>query len=584
MKFHNLFFSLCCLSSFLVANNLFAQQKNKYSTVFELHPNRTVTYFEGMEYWKNLANDFDEIQITEIGSSDVGKPIHAVILSAGGYKTIEEIYSSELPVFLINNAIHAGEPCGVDATMMLFRDIVQSKKWKSVTEEMVIVAIPFYNIGGVLNRNSTTRANQNGPEEYGFRGNAKNLDLNRDFIKADSENAKTMNQLFAKLKPDIFLDNHTTNGADYQYVMTLIQSIPKHYQRPLGDILTQNLSPFLFQKMAKNYKMTPYVNSIGQTPFDGIAHFNDLPRYSMGYASLHDALSFTAEAHMLKTYEDRVKSTYELMTFTIEWLAENGKDLKQAKQQSQELFQEADEYVLQWEIDTTTYSLFQFDGFEPQFRESQISGKQRLYYDTASPVTKEIKFYDTFQPKVKIKKPRAYIIPQAYSKVIERLDWNLIEYKKIPVDTTMEVTAYKIKDFQTVNRPYEGHYLHYDVKLDTIRMNQNFYAGDIIVQVDQLMGKYLLETLEPQGQDSFFAWNFFDGILMQKEYFSPYVFEDEAAQLLKEHPEWKEELDQKKSEDSNFANNAYSQLYYIYQKSSRYEKSHNLYPVMRIER
>ena len=222
----------------------------------------------------------------------------------------------------MNNAIHPGEPCGVDATMMLTRDILEGKV--PIPEDLVLVLIPFYNISGGLNRNGYSRANQVGPEAHGFRGNARNLDLNRDFVKCDSKNARSFNLLFNKWQPHVMIDNHTSNGADYQYVMTLIATQKDRLAPELSNVLTENMLPDLYDQMAdKGYEMTPYVYA-RNTPDEGIAGFLDYGRFSSGYASLHHTISFMPETHMLKPYKDRVWSTYEFMASMIRYLDGNG--------------------------------------------------------------------------------------------------------------------------------------------------------------------------------------------------------------------------------------------------------------------
>ena len=88
--------------------------------------------------------------------------------------------------------------------------------------------------------------------------------------------------------------------------------------------------------------------------------------------------------------------------------------------------------------------------------------------------------------------------------------------------------------------------------------------------------------LEPTGDDSFFAWNFFDGILQQKEGYSDYRWDDVAADILKANPAVKLELEKKKKTDTAFAVNASAQLNWIYKKSAYYEPAHLRYPVYRI--
>jgi len=195
-------------------------QKDKYLTAFEKEENTTATYQEAIKFYKNLAKDYNQIQVNEVGMTDSGKPLHEVVVSLDEDFDPASIKEKGKLVLMVNNAIHPGESCGVDASMMLVRDYLKDKKKRRQLNNVVLVVIPIYNIGGALNRNSSTRTNQNGPHSYGFRGNAKNLDLNRDFIKCDSRNAQTFNQLFTKWNPDVFIDNHTS---------TIVASfIPRH--------------------------------------------------------------------------------------------------------------------------------------------------------------------------------------------------------------------------------------------------------------------------------------------------------------------------------------------------------------------
>jgi len=173
----------------------------------------TGTYDEVINFYSQLAESSGEIRLEEFGKTDSGKPLHLVIYSPNKEFDFEEL-REENSIILINNGIHPGESDGIDATMMLFRDLAGDSI--HVPKNTVLATIPIYNIGGALNRNSTSRTNQNGPAEYGFRGNARNYDLNRDFIKADTRNTQSFYEIFHHVRPDIFIDNHVSNGADYQ--------------------------------------------------------------------------------------------------------------------------------------------------------------------------------------------------------------------------------------------------------------------------------------------------------------------------------------------------------------------------------
>ncbi len=554
------------------------------TTPFETDNKKSATYEEGIAFWTNLSKVYSQVQLFEFGTSDIGKPLTAVVISKNQVANLGELQNSEQAVLLINNAIHAGEPCGVDASMLVLKNLLQQDEFTYLLDHLLIVVVPFYNVGGALNRNSTTRTNQVGPKEYGFRGNAKNLDLNRDFIKADSKNARSFHHLFSTIQPDVFLDTHTTNGADYQYNMTLISSKKELYQAPLQHLFIDDFVPFLYREMEQiDNPMTPYVYQTGETPFEGIIQFNDLPRYSMGYASLFQTLSFTTEAHMLKPYKERVEATKSMMEHFIHYTSENSYQIQKDRALAIEQAMQSNYYDMNWELDTTSQDSIYFLGYEFSYKPSVVSGKNRLYYDNQNARNQFIPYFHKYKSTLRIKKPKFYVIPQAYDEVISRLQANFVEMSPLEQDTTILVTAYRIKDFDTRSHAYENHYLHSNVTVEPFQLSRTFYKGDWLVNPKQYAGNYIIESLEPEGVDSFFAWNFFDGIVQQKEYFSPYVFEDSAAKLLEEHPDWRNELEQKKAEDPKFAASAYDQLFFIYKKSQHYERTHNLYPVFRIE-
>ncbi len=553
-----------------------------FKTPFELNSNETATYQEAIAHYEKLAAQFPQLTLKSYGQTDSGFPLHLAILSEDQDFTASSIKSKGKGVLLINNAIHPGEPCGVDASMLLVRDYLLDQQKMNLLEEFVVIIIPFYNIGGGLNRNSVTRANQNGPSSYGFRGNARNLDLNRDFIKCDSRNAQTFNQIFGEWQPDVFIDNHTSNGADYQYTMTLIPTQHNKLAAPLAEVLQKDLLPELYKSMAKDgWEMTPYVYA-RDTPDGGIAGFLDHPRYSSGYAALFNTISFMPETHMLKPFKDRVVSTYAFMDGMIQYLHKDGKKIQEARQEAIVQQQSKKVFDLNWSLDRTVVDSFLFKGYEAKYKPSEVSGLQRLYYDRDAPYEKNIPFFNTYKSALKVEKPIAYILPQAYGEVIERMQWNGVRVERLAKDQEVNAEFYRIKDYKTGEAPYEGHYLHSQVELEKENLRWLYHGGDYVIFVDQAVNRYIVETLEPQAPDSWFAWNFFDGILAQKEYFSSYVFEDLASQYLKEDPDLRKALEAKKLEDSEFAQSARAQLNFVYKHSPHYEPTHRLYPVGRI--
>ena len=555
---------------------------SKNLTLFEANSNYSASYEETISFFNALAEANDFIQMNPFGMTDVGKPLHEIVLDFDKDFDAEESRKKEKAILFINNAIHPGEPCGIDASMMLLRDIAESKIDRSFFKDLVIVIVPIYNIGGALNRGSSSRANQLGPEHYGFRGNAKNLDLNRDFIKCDSKNAESFNQLFNKWNPDVFVDNHTSNGADYQYVMTLIATQKEKLGGAYAEYMEQKMLPELYKTMKeRNFEMIPYVYA-REIPDEGIAGFLDLPRYSSGYAALHNSISFMPETHMLKNYKARVESTYEFSLAMIQHMSSNKNELLAARNKNISQDQSREKNAINWTMDSDRSEEINFKGFSAEYKKSDVTGLSRLYYDQDKPYEKKIPFYNTYKASTTVDKPKAYIIPQAYRKVIERLKWNGIEMTALNQDTVMELEMYYIKEYDSSKSPYEGHYLHSNVSVEKKTMKVSFMAGDIMVKTGQKKDRYILETLEPQAPDSFFAWNFFDGILMQKEHFSAYVFEDLAKEILDKDKSLNQRFLDKKEKDEAFRNNANAQLNFIYKNSDYYEPTYKRYPVGRL--
>lgn len=540
--------------------------------------NQTTTYSEMNQFFDELGKRHKTIKVETLGEDDNGEPIKLVLYSADGNFNLQRHDKS---VLLINNGIHPGEPDGIDASMMMLRDFAEGKL--TGPKNIIIANIAAYNIGGMLNRSSYSRANQNGPEQYGFRGNARNYDLNRDFIKADSKNAVSFQKILHYTKPIYFIDNHVSNGADYQYTFTYISTNRNRLGEPLGSFLHEEMQPAILKKLTeKNILHVPYVNIHGDTPDAGFAAFMDTPRYATGYTSLFNIPGTVVETHMLKPYDTRVAVTKEYMLSTIDYLEKNREKIRAKQKENLINFQQNLKYPIQWKVDSTRSSKFDFKGFEAGYKPSEISGAPRLYYDRSKPFSKKISFYNTYEVVKTIDIPRFYVVPQSEWQVIEHLKRNNIELKPLHADSLVAAQVYYIDDFQTVKSPYEGHYLHFDTRVKTSSEQLRLRKGDYLISTKQNGIHYLLETLEPEAVDSFFNWNFFDAILGQKEYYSPYVFEDTAAELFRKNPSLKKEFEKRKATDAAFAKNPAAQLDWVYKNSAYFEKTLRRYPIYRI--
>lgn len=539
--------------------------------------NYTPPYDELMAEYRNLGSVFPgTCKLDSFGLTDRGVPLHLFLINSQG--AFNRASVEDDLVILIMNGIHPGEACGINASLEFAKN-----KVKNPEPGITYCIIPVYNTGGMMNRGSYSRANQQGPEAYGFRGNARNLDLNRDFVKADSRNTSAFYRLFHKYKPHLFIDTHTSNGADYQPTLTLLSTFPENLENDMGDYLREIMEPALYRQMKdENWEMVPYVNVFRTTPDSGYKAFTDYPRYSTGYASLFNTIGFTTEAHMLKPFEDRVNATRVFFETIADYAAQNTEELIALKAQADELTIKRDTALYGWKVSERADSI-EFPGFHAHNdRISKVTGQETLKYDRLAPYRKKIPYYGYHKAEYEYEIPRYYILSGAWTEVIELLDLNKVTYERIKSDTTLNVRSTYITDFKSYEQPYEGHYKHYDTKTESTVQKLQFYPDDLIIPTEQAAKKYLAHVFNPGAADSFFNWNFFDSCLMQKEYFSSYVFDETAAELLKSDDDLRIEFEKKRKEDPEFASNSRSQLDFIYKRSPYYEKSHRRLPVYEI--
>ena len=544
--------------------------------------NTSPSYPELISYLQKIDNEHKEIKLFNMGNSDYGLPIYLLVINAekDSLKTFQKARKST--TILINNAIHPGEPDGINASLIWIDQwIRQGKPNKTKNGESlpVIAFIPAYNIGGMMNRSTSSRANQNGPEEYGFRGNARNLDLNRDFIKMDSENAFTFARIFHALDPDVFVDNHVSNGADYQYTLTYISSMKERLAPTMNQLTYSKCIPSLTANLReKGIDFFPYVELIKQTPEDGIMAFNDLPRYAMGYSSLFNSLSFTVETHMLKPFPERVEATYQFLDELISWTTNHSLEIESSRSEAFEWCMNQKEFEYNYELSDKKDSIL-FKGFEFSNPIDSITGLKRLYYDRSKSYQKFIPLYQTHLAKSVELIPKYFIVGRQEKEVIERLKMNQVLYQTITKDSTVEVNRYRIEKFKSLDKPYEGHFKHHSVEFEKFKVTQLLKKGDVLIPTKQKAINFLLSTLIPDTEDSYFSWNFFDSYLQQKEYFSSYVFIDQVKFILENNPTLKVQFDKLKNENEQFRNSEWEQLYFIYKNSEYFEKSFMILPV-----
>ncbi len=556
------------------------------TTPFEAgNGSQTTTWAQCIPFYERLAEEFPtRLRFWQMGVSDNGVPMHAGVVSADGEFDRERLQAAGRPVFFNNNGIHPGEPEGIDACMALVRDFCTRPERLAALGDTVFLFIPIYNVDGSLNRNSTSRANQVGPESFGFRANGRNLDLNRDFIKCDTLAAQVFNRFFTQWDPDVMVDTHTSNGADYQYTMTLIHTQADKLGGRLGTFLQETMVGAIYADMGqRGWPTTPYVHPVKDTPDDGIAHMLDVPRFSTGYAALNHTIGFMPETHMLKPFADRYAATRALVESVLAFTVGHGAQIQALRREARADAATRSHWPVHWQLDFQRPRMTRFKGYRAVYRPSTLGNYLRLAYERSQPWERDIACFERARADIEIATPRAYLVPAAWREVVERLLWNQVQVQRLEQDQALQVRRWRIASVTTRATPYEGHMFHDDLSLVAELGPHVARAGDCLVPLDQPHARYAVETLEPQAHDSFFRWGFFNSVLEKKEHYSDYLFEDLAGEMLQQESALQEAFDLWKRQNPASLTDQRAVLDFLFAHGQRVsEPGWRCYPVLSV--
>ncbi len=575
------------LASFIVFPTLYAQEI-RFLTLFEKSAgNKTPRYDETVGYCKSLDAASPLISYTTFGNSPQGRNLPLLIADKNGSTTPAAVAKSGNAVLLIQACIHAGEPDGKDAGLMLLRDIAFNAKFRSLLDHVTILFIPIFNVDGHERFGRYNRINQNGPEEMGWRTTAQNLNLNRDFLKADAPEMKAWLKLYNTWLPDFFVDCHVTDGADYQYILTYALETNGSMEKGLSDWTSGVCDPYLVNGMKeKGYPIFPYVEfRRWHDPRSGLLGGVAPPMLSQGYCAAQNRPGLLIETHMLKPYKSRVESTYAMLKLVIELLDRDYVSLKKLEKAADDyssgpVFRKQKMPVSFSELLTDSV-MVDFKGVEYSMDTSDLTGGLWFKYDNTKPVTWTIPIFTTNKASAEVSLPEAYIIPPEWTNVIDRLKLHGISMKTLIKPFTVKTSVSRFSNVKWQQRSYEGrHKATYDLA-DTMETH-TYPAGSVLVDMNQRRARVIAYLLEPKSPDSFVAWGFFDAILEQKEYFESYVMEPQARKMLAADPSLKAEFERKKAADPAFAKSSDAILNWFYSKTPWWDSHYNVYPVGRI--
>ena len=564
--------------------------EDDWKTIFEKSEFvSTADYDQTMKYFQSLADNSDYAEFLTFGLSPQGRELKYLLVTKESKMNIPPGKELFKPPILIINGIHSGEIEGKDASMLLMREILITKEKEYLLDSINIIVVPIFSVDGHERKSKYNRINQNGPEEMGWRTTSQNLNLNRDWMKADTPEMQSMLKLFNQYLPDFIVDTHTTNGADYQYTVTYSVEWSKNMYRQTAEWLGNRFTPFLEKGVdEKGFLIFPYVylKDWSKGLDEGLIYWPGTPRFSSGYFALQNRPMLLVETHMLKSYKERVYSTMAVLETTMEFIFNNSTELKvlnrEADKKTTQLY--ADEKYLPLGFSNTDkYEMMNFKGYDYYWDSSQVSGKTKLVY-TQNKKDFNLKYYNDVVVVDSIKVAKGYYIPPEYSLLVDRLKLHGLNYILIEDELKdEEVTRYKFRDVKFAANPYEGRQ-SVAFNYDTYAEKVNILKGSFLFLSDQKTAKVLAHLLEPKSADSFVRWGFMNQIFEQKEYYEDYVMERLAEEMMKNNPELKKEFEEKLKTDEAFRNNPRTRLDFFYERSPYPDKQLNVYPILRIEK
>lgn len=575
------------LSGFFLMLQLSAQD-TAFQTYYEKsHYLATPRYAETIEFCKKLDKASPILKYTTFGKSPQGRDLPLLIADKNGNFTAEAVRKSGNAVLLIEACIHAGECDGKDAGLMLLRDIAIYKKSLPLLDHVTILFIPILNTDGHERFGPYNRVNQNGPEEMGWRTTAQNLNLNRDFMKADAPEMQAWHKLYNEWLPEFFVDCHVTDGADFQYTMTYALETNGCMEKNLSEWTRNICESYLVSEMKKSgFPVFPYVEFRNwHDPRSGLTQTVAPPMLSQGYTAVQNRPGLLIETHMLKPYKARVTSTYTMLTHTIEILNKEYKSLQALETKADEFTASEkfrkEPFPVSFSESYADSTQIEFLGFEYTIGTSDLTGGLWFKYNNQKPTVWQLTMFPNCKADKYVTLPEAYLIPPQCISVIEGLQLHGVKMTKLNHEVTCSVKSSRFGKMRWQQKPFEGHHkLTYELA-DSIEQ-RTFPAGTMLVEMNQRTARVIAHLLEPASPDSYASWGFFDAYLEQKEYSESYVMETLAREMIQKNPSLKAEFDQKKAADKNFDADPDAMLNWFYSKSPYWDSRLNLYPVGRI--
>ncbi|MGA7439567.1 MAG: M14 family metallopeptidase [Luteibacter sp.] len=566
--------------------------KESWTTPAEASGFRTTpSYADTLAYLHRVADaSHGTVTMQTFGTTPEGRPMTVVVAAKDGDLTPEKARAAGKPIVLLQAGIHPGEIEGKDAGLMLLRDFAVTGKLTHLLDHAVLVFIPVYSVDGHENSGPYFRINQNGPEKMGFRGQSQYLNLNRDYVKADAPETRAWLQLWNTWRPDLLMDIHTTDGADYQYDLTYYtedaHKLPPSIAAWQKSAIEDDAIPH-YEKMG--HLASPYLEfKDGRDPTKGIENFGSGPRFSTGYAAIRNRAGLLIETHMLKPYEVRVRGTYDVVRAVLDDINRDPAALLKASKDADAWAStlsaaQGASVPVTFKTDPTPKP-FTLKGFAFTQTKSDVSGDTWIQYDPTKKKTYAIQSWLDLQPDASAPLPAAWAIPPQWTVVIDRLEAHHVPFTRTTTPVTVTATQDTLTNPKWAEKPFEGHHLLRDVTITPTNATITLPAGTVIVRADDAEAVLAANLLDAHAPDALLTWGYLDAIFEPKEYGEPRVQEALARKMIAANPALKAEFEAKVAADPAFAASPRARLSFFFEKSPWYTvQKVGAYPVLRLD-
>lgn len=534
----------------------------------------TPDYAQTISYLKKLVESSPLFRLEVIGQSPQGRDIY--LLKASTQPDL--VGKSGRPTLLVQAGIHSGEIDGKDAGLMLLRDIAHGNK-SDLLAQVDFLFIPVLSVDAHERRGEFNRMNQRGPAQQGWRSNASNLNLNRDYAKADSLEMRALLKVLNQYQPDLYMDVHVTDGEDYQYDITYGFNEPFASLSPNGaSWLAQVYRPYLDRQLSRQGHIPgPLVFGLDSMDFSkGLSGSTSTPRFSNGYGDVRHLPTILVENHSLKPYKQRVLGTYVLLEQTLKLLQEQGKALQLAKK-ADENFRPQQQVLLFKAAEQP--DLINFKGISYEIAQSDISKSAYVKWTGQAKDYVDFPVYWEKVPAIETEVPAAYWIPPQYQDVIQRLEIHGVKMSRLTTTKTMELQQLVAAKPEFASKSFEGR-VGVSATFTPQWRQMELVPGSVRVSTDQPLGALAVALLQPQAPDSFFSWGFFHGMFERTEYFETYAIIPWIEQQLVADPKLKQQFDEAVKADAKLQTDGQARLSWFYQRSPFYDQAYLKYPIL----